>query len=299
MRDDESPVEVDVTLDRQVYEIGEAIRVKLRLTNRSASPVAIRQFVFDDERLAFAPPSAAHLVGPDGRDALLPYAEPATARLRDPGLSLGPHGEEWRLLPLSTFVDFKDPGRYTFWAELLDDRDRVAHGDRLHFELVDVAAAALRPSVVLSLHIVRTTLVATEPIDVEAVFANHGNAPVIILKPQEDSLSGWVNPVYRFAVIDERGRLLAPELRSGTMATPSYDATTQMAVPPGGTARVPLRLPDLPGLTTSGAYRIRLTYIVRDRAIGKGGTVLDRPMTWPAGTFVGRLESDTVTIHIR
>jgi hypothetical protein len=299
MRDDESPVEVDVTLDRQVYAIGEGIRVKLRLTNRSASPVGIRQFVFDDERLAFVPPSAAHLVGPDGRDALVPYAESAAVRLHDPGLSLSPHGEEWRLLPLSTFVDFKDPGRYTFWVELLDDRGRVARSDRLHFELVDVAAPSPRPAVVLGLDVARTTLVATEPIDVEAVFANHGNAPVIVLKPQEDSLSGWVNPVYRFTVIDEGGRLLPPELRSGTMATPSYDATTQIAVPPGGTARVPLRLPDLPRLTTSGAYRIRLTYIVRDRAIGKGGTVLDRPMRWPAGTFVGRLESDTVTIHIR
>src|SRR5262245_10089769 len=125
MRDDESPVEVDVTLDRQVYEIGEAIRVKLRLTNRGASPVAIRQFVFDEERLAFAPPSAAHLVGPDGRDVLSPYGEPATAGLYDPRLSLAPHGEEWALLPLSTFADFTRTGRYEFWLELLDDRGRV------------------------------------------------------------------------------------------------------------------------------------------------------------------------------
>jgi hypothetical protein len=298
MRDDESPVKVDVTLDRQVYEIGESIRVKLRLTNRGVSPVAIRQFVFDEQRLAFAPPSAAHLVGPDGRDVFAPYAEPPTAGLYDPRLSLAPHGEEWALLPVSTFADLSEPGRYEFWLELLDDRGRVAESDRLHFDLTD-SAATLRPPVALSLQPARTTLVATEPIDVEAVFANHGNAPAIVLKPQEDSLSGWVNPVYRFTVMDERGRLLAPELRSGTMATPSYDAMTRIAVPPGGTTRVPLRLPDLPGLMTSGTYRIRLTYIVRDRAIGKGGTVLDRPMQWPSGTFVGRLESNTVTIQIR
>jgi hypothetical protein len=41
-----------------------------------------------------------------------------------------------------------------------------------------------------------------------------------------------------------------------------------------------------------------LTYIVRDRAIGKGGDVLATPMHWDARTLVGRIESDEITIAI-
>lgn len=292
-------LEVALMLDRDVYAIGEPVRPRLRIGNTGEAPITIRGFRFDDEALAFSPPSAAHLVGPGGHDHLLPYA------VRGPGAAVGhplvvpPGDEEWAFLPLSTFAALREPGDYAFWIELLDDRGQIARSNRLPFRLVDLDAAAATPPVELSLSAARTTFAAGEPIDVEAVFTNRSPASLILLQPQEDSLWGWVNPVYRFTVVERDGRILPPALRTGTMATPAYDATTRFAVPPGASGQQPLRLPDFPGLRTPSEYRVMLTYIVRDRAIGKGGVVLETPMRWPEGTFVGRLESGELAITIR
>jgi hypothetical protein len=51
-------------------------------------------------------------------------------------------------------------------------------------------------------------------------------------------------------------------------------------------------------MRAAGTYRVRLTYLVRDRAIGKGGVVLDRLMEWDPEVFVGRLESNEVEVSV-
>jgi hypothetical protein len=140
---------------------------------------------------------------------------------------------------------------------------------------------------------------ATEPIDIEAIFTNKSDKPIIFLKPQEDSLDGWVNPVYQFTVVDNAGRSLALTLRCGSMATPVYNDSAQFIIASGGFYRQKVQLPLFPEMHKPGEYRVRLTYIVRDKAIGKGGVVLDKKMNWEKEVFVGRLESNEVTITIK
>lgn len=285
--------------ERDTYTIGEPIRPRLQAVNNTARVAELgRHFAFDWERLAFAEPDFVHLVGPGDTELLLPYR-------RDPAyfdpvapIAVAVGGEAWQYLPLYAHVHLREPGEYSFWLDLGDDLGRVHESNKVGFRLAESEASAPPELLGLTLRSHKSSFAPTEPIDLEAAFANGSGRPLTFLRPQEDSLYGWVNPVYQFTVLDGAGRGLAMAPRSGTMATPVYDGSARFVVAPGGSHGEALRLPDFPDMRDPGGYRVRLTYIVRERAIGKAGVLLEDRMGWPEGTFTGRLESDELRIII-
>jgi hypothetical protein len=286
-------------VEQAVYSMGEPIRLKLQISNNTGRQTGTGQgFVFNWEQLAFAEPNAVHLIGPGGADLALPYRREQSDAASLKPIVVDAGREEWLFLPIHAFFHLREPGQYAFWLELTDDRGAVHRSNCIGFQLVDVEASAAAGQVELTLQSGQPSVAASHlpPMDMEAAFTSKHPEPLIFLKPQEDSLSGWVNPVYRFTVVDGSGRVLAQPQRSGTMAIPTYNGSTQFVVPPGETRRQQLRLPGFEELRRPGEYRVRLTYLVRSKAIGKDGVVLESPENWDKQVFMGRLESNEVTI---
>jgi hypothetical protein len=285
--------------EQAVYSIGEPIRLKLQISNNTGRRTVTGQgFVFNWEQLAFAEPNAVHLIGPCGIDLALPYRREQSSAASLKPIVVDAGREEWLYLPIHAFFRLRELGEYAFWLELTDDRGVVHRSNRISFQLVDVEASVAAGQVELTLQSGQSSVAASHlpPIGMEAAFTSKHLEPLIFLKPQEDSLFGWVNPVCRFTVVDGSGRVLAQPPRSGTMAIPAYNGSTQFVVPPGETRRQQLQLPGFDELRHPGKYRVRLTYIVRRNAIGKDGVVLEEPENWDKQVFVGRLESNEVTI---
>lgn len=279
--------------------MGESICPKLELRNQGAFPIEIsRGFAFDWERLAFAEPNAAHLIGPDGQDKLLPYRRPASFREFRPPIRLEAGKAEWRYLPISHHLHLRGLGKYTFWLELLDNLGVLYRSDQITFQIVDIEYSLAPNLIELRLESGKSLFASGEPVFVRATFTNKSDQPTIFLRPQEDSFDGWVNPVYQFTVFDAEGRSLALARRCGTTATPVYDNTTEFTVEPGESAELHLRLPVFPDMKHPGEYRLSLDYIVREQVIGKGGDVLDKPMNWEERVFLGRIESNKIALEI-
>lgn len=292
-------VQVILHSERELYSVGESIRLKLELRNQGEFPIEIsRGFEFDWERLVFADPNAAHLIGPDGQDKLRPYERPASFGGFRPPIRLEVGKAEWVYLPISQHLHLRQLGIYTFWVELLDNLGVLHRSDQITFELVDIQYSLAPELVELTLESTRSFLTMGEPVLVRAVFTNKSDQPIIFLRPQEDSFDGWVNPVYQFVVFDVAGRSLPLARRSGSMAAPAYDKTTQFTVDPGQSRELNLQLPVFPDMKHPGEYRLSLTYLVRRQVIGKGGDVLDKWMNWEERVFLGRIESNEIGLKI-
>jgi hypothetical protein len=292
-------VQVILHSERQSYSVGESIRPKLELRNPGEFPIEIsRGFEFDWERLIFADPNAAHLIGPDGQDKLLPYRRPASFEGLRPPIRLEARKAEWLYLPISHHLHPRELGKYGFWLELLDNLGVLHCSNQITFQIVDIEYSLAPHLVELTLESTRAVLAAGEPVLVRAVFTNKSDQPTIFLRPQEDSFDGWVNPVYQFVVFDAAGRSLAPARRCGSMATPVYDKTTKFTLEPGESGELNLQLPIFPDMRHPGEYRLSLTYIVRKQVIGKGGKVLDKWMNWEERVFLGRIESNEIVLEI-
>jgi hypothetical protein len=292
-------VEVILHPDRTMYSVGESIRPKLELRNHRASPIEIPAFAFDWNMLAFSSPNAAHLIAPDGQDKLLPYRRSATFTDYVSPLRVEAGQTEWLYLPISQHLHLRQFGQYIFWLELQDNFGTRHRSNQIDFQLTDIKSSLPLELLELRLLPTKSAFANDEPVEVEAVFMNKSEQPIIFLKPQEDSFDSWVNPVYQFIVLDSDEHSLALAQRSGTMGTPVYNETTQFTVAPGHSRSQNLRLPDFPRMRDPGQYRVRLTYLVRDKAIGKGGDVLDQSMNWDQRVFAGRLESNEATVNIQ
>ena len=201
-------------------------------------------------------------------------------------------------LPIYAHFHLHEVGDYVFWLELLDEKGVLHQTNRIGFKLVDIEASVPTDHIELIIRPSKLTYTTQEPIEIEASFINRHDKPLTFLKPQQDSLYGWVNPALQFTVRDSLGGTLALARRSGTMAIPVYDATTQFTVAPGNSDVELLQLPDFPKMRQPGDYRVQLTYLVRKKAIGKAGTVLDREMNWSPDVFTGRIESNTTNITV-
>jgi len=296
---DVTAVTLTLHLDRDRVSIGESIRPQLEIRNRGARDVVFGTgFAFDWERLVFAGPNAVHLIDPEGLDLALPYRREQSYFSELKPISVAANREEWLYLPISAHLQLRQPGRYTFWVELCDSANNRYKSNEVSFTLSDVAGRTPADSVELSLRPAHTKYAGDEPVQIEVILKNHSDKEVILLKPQEDSFDGWVNPAYRFTVTDAAGRSLALPLRCGTMAEPVYADNSRWLMGPGNEQRLLLTLPKFIGMNQPGVYRLRLTYIVRDTAIGKGGDVLATPMHWDPRTFVGRVESNEITIAV-
>jgi hypothetical protein len=291
-------VAVILHADRDRYLIGESIGPKLEIRNDHEFPIEIAGgFEFSWDRCAFSPPNAAHLIGPDGQDRMIPYQRPVSFAGYGPPIKAEAEKSEWRYVPISSHLHLRQCGRYTFWLELLDSLGELHRTNRISFELLDVESSVLPELLDLTLE-ASQSFAMTEPVLITATFTSKSDRPIIFLKPQQDSFDAWVNPMYQFTVLDPDGRSLALARRDGTMATPVYDETTKFTVEPRQSHSESLRVPVFPEMCKGGDYRVRLTYIVREKAIGKGGDVLDRFMNWEERVFIGRIESNEVVLHI-
>jgi hypothetical protein len=297
---DATSIILGLHLDRTGYSIGESIRPKLRIQNRTPRRIVFNTgFAFDWERLAFAGPNAVHLIDPDGKDLALPYRrDPAYFESIEP-TAVEAGKDEWLFLPISAHFQLRKPGTYSFRIELSDDGKNAHKSNEVSFDLSDVGYSVAPHTIGLSLRSTRQSFAAGESVEIEAEFINNAEKALLFLKPQEDSPDGWVNPVYRFTVTDSAGRNLAMPLRCGSMAEPVYDEKTRFLIEPGGKHSMAMTLPRFPGLKQPGEYRLQLTYIVREKAIGKGGDLLDRVMQWDTRTFIGRIESGAILISIK
>lgn len=284
--------------DREKYSIGESVRLKLQMVNSGTEPVTISGFVFDWTRLAFSSPHASHLLDPRGTDLLRPFYQPSPVA-GSPSITVPGGGEEWLYLPITSHVRLQEPGNYSFWIELGDASGNLHKSNRINFSLEDVEYSVAPDLVDLSLRFLKPVWSPGERIEVEAVLHNKTNQPLIFLKPQDASFDGWVNPVYLFSVIDSEGRGLALAQPCGSMTTPIYDDDTTFRVQPGELFTQKLPLPVFPEMQKAGEYRVRLTYIVRNKAIGKAGEVLDKPMHWEPEVFIGRIVSSELTLTIK
>lgn len=285
--------------ERDRYAIGEPVRPQLQIENRDARALDIGAgFSFDWERLAFAAPNEIHLLDPEGHDLAAPYRRGADEPPGAPAMYIAPGKDEWLYLPVYAHIDLSRPGEYRMSVALADTGGALYASDEIRFRVEDIPAP--RPGAArIALTPRRAAFRADDPIEIEAQFINESDREIVFLTPQEDSFYGWVNPVYRFRVIDHRGRGLPLALRSGTMAQPSYPPDMRFAVAPRQTHTQILSLPDFPDIHSPGDYRVTLTYLVRDQAIGKAGVILDQEMRWPDDVFRGRIESAEVTIAIR
>lgn len=294
-RSDGQGVQVILHLEREEYSIGESVSPRLQVLNGKVSPVKISGFAFDWDELAFSEPNAARLIAPDGQDLMLPYKQPVDSGA---GIVVQAGGEEWQILPISSHLHLRRTGDYSFQLELADDQGDVWQSNDVRFNLKDVEYSDSPDLVELTVDPQNPSFAATDPIHIHARFTNKAEETLTFLKPQDDSLDGWANPIYQFTVTDDVGRELPLARRSGTMATPKYSDDTQFTLRPGGSHAETLRLPVFPKMRKAGEYKVRLTYIVRENAVGKGGVVLDRSMNWPRGVFVGRLASNETTVKI-
>ena len=297
MESQDPPIRLTVHADRDTFRIGESIRLRLRIRNATTAEVTFPRIAWNSEVLAFTPPTAARLTAPDGSDLLAAYARPDPYPLADPW-RVPPGAEEHFQLPLTPHLALRQPGEYRFTLAL-DEDGRVHEGNPVSFQLAEVEASLPPGALEMRLVFPKSTIRPGERITPEAVFVNHSGSPVVVLRPQQDSFDGWTNPSYLFHVIDAEGRGLPRALRCGNLATPAYDAAAFVTVPPGGMATVPLPLTDVPGLERPGPYRVRVIYIVRPEAIGVGGVAIAGTPVWPAGTFLGRLESNEATLWIQ
>jgi hypothetical protein len=285
--------------EKASYSIGEPIRPQLQILNNTAQQIESGQgFVFNWDRLAFAEPNAVHLVGPRGTDLALPYRREQSSAAALKPIILKPGTDEWLYLPVHAFFHLRELGEYELWLELADDKGALHRSNHVSFQLVDVGSSVPAGQLELTLKSNSSSFATSRAPDigVEAEFTNKHSEPLIFMTPQEDSFFGWVNPVYRFTVVDSSDRILALPRRCGTMRALLYNEAAQFVVPPGKTHRQQLRLPQFEELRQPGRYRVRLTYIVRATAIGKEGVVLEKRMNWDKRVFVGRLESNEVTI---
>jgi hypothetical protein len=296
MSDPETRVRLNLHNVNAVVCIGEPVNPELQAVNESGRRLKLgRHFVFDWDDLAFAEPDFVHLVGPDGAELALPYRrDPSYFRGRRP-LTIAAGKEEWQYLPVYAHFHLRAPGDYKFWLELADESGAVHRSEVAAFTLRDVEYSMPPGSLALA---IAPSPGASQAAEVEAVFTNSASRPLVVLAPQEDSFDGWVNPIYQFTVIDDAGRVLPLARRSGSMATPHYGASMRIILEPGRSRRLQLRLPDIPAIRREGNYRVRLTYIVRNRRVGKAGTVIDQPMNWDDDVFVGRVESNEITVRV-
>ena len=279
--------------ERNQFSIGESVTVKMEVINYSDQNVEVPGFQFDWDELVFRTPNDVRLIGPRGDDLMGAYRQSGSDALA--GISVQANNSEWLYLPISTYMETLVPGDYRFQVTLTADGESY-QSNVFAFSLKDVPTNAAKNEV--ELEIARSEPDELAELYLNTTFLNRSNRAITFLKPQEDSFSGWANPVYRFKVIDKNDRVIQQARRSGTMAEPVYDAQSMVTLLPGERLEQRLRLENFPLLAGSGTYRISLEYIVREDAIGKGGQILDRKMNWDPDVFLGRLVSNEVVITV-
>lgn len=278
-----------------VYTIGEYIAFDLQIINNDKVPIEFSNFTFDGIRLAFSSPNAAHLVGPDGQDLLLPYERFDLPYDYGSPMQVLPNSEKWSELIISNYLPLRKPGQYVFWVELSDNFGKMYKSNSMTFQLIDIEPSVSSDFIELTLSIPPKNKASffSERI-VEVTFTNNASTPLTFLTPQDGSESAWVSPVYQFVAVDNSGRFLAMPPRD-VHGKPVYDKTTQFTILPGESYRQQIMVPNYLEVQKPGEYQVSLTYLVRKHASSMG-ILLDDLMDWDENVFVGHLESNKIKI---
>jgi hypothetical protein len=291
--------EIQVTLTladaRELYTVGEIIALGLHINNDSDVPFVINNFDF--QRLVFAPPNAFHLLGPDGKDLLLPYSQTDGASNAISSTQVEAKGELWDYLPLSNYLHLRQTGNYTYWIELVDDEGKKYISNKINFSLMNPGASV--PTTLVDLLLrpeeLKFSDLAPDQVYLDAVLKNNSNVPLTFLKPQDGSLFNWIIPVYRFTLLDEIGRSLPLPPRSGTLPIPTYNEATMFTLQPGASFQQRLSPPFF--VQKPGEYKLDLTYIVYENHF-RMGTLSNESENWEEGVFIGMVKSNEITIII-
>jgi hypothetical protein len=268
-QEDNQEIQVTLTLayDRESYTVGEAIALGLHIINDSDVSFAIDNFDFLN--LNFSPPNTIHLLGPDGKDLLLPYSQTAFDNAVS-SIQVDAKGELWVYLPLSNHIHLRQTGSYTFWIELVDNKGKQHISNEINFTLMNPRTSIPTRLVELLLRPedLRVSNLALGQVYLDVVLTNNSNVPLTFLKPQDGSLFNWVTPVYRFTLLDETGRSLPIPSRSGTLGIPTYNEATTFTLEPGTSFRQKLSPPFF--VEKPGKYKMDLTYIVYENHFRMG-----------------------------
>jgi hypothetical protein len=155
-------------------------------------------------------------------------------------------------------------------------------------------------SVELRIQDARSDTRAGQILILDAVYRNTGTTPVTVIRPQDGSFHGAVPPYMDLEVLPIHGGPGVPVLEQGCgNCGGSYDEGTMIVIPPGGETTLRTPAPWFPD--AAGRYRVRMKYEVR--AGDYPGRRLDIPSedepprgNWPAGVFVGVVESPPLEI---
>lgn len=284
--------------DTDVSLLGEPVRIKMQIINNNSETISISGFRFDWEELTFFPPNSVHLLDPDKKELALPYECAPSDYEAISFIKVPAQGEEWFYLPLYRYFNFRKPGQYEFSLQLQDNKEKTFKSNIVYFTLKEDVTLLAPDKIDLKIEIQNKKVKTSEKIIITAVWTNQSTRTYTFLKPQDDSYNGWVNPVYQFIVKDSARRILPIALRSGSMATPRYDHSTMFSLKPESSFEQSLLFPIFPKMRQPGNYNIQLIYLVRKKQIGKGGKVLERDMAWDKDVFIGRIESNIITVQI-
>ncbi|MGA1867320.1 MAG: hypothetical protein ACMUJM_02120 [bacterium] len=279
------------------FLLGEPVSVKAQIINNTRDEISFPGFRFDWEELAFAPPNRVSLLDSRGRELASPYE--GVPALGYKSVTVPPEKEEWAYLPLYPYFFFTREGEYSFSLSLQDNQKRIFKSDTVRFTMKKDNSLKAPEGLELKLETKKEAIHFGDAISFDARFTNRSAQKRTFLKPQQDSYSGWVNPVYQFIVKDAKGRMLPMALRGGSMATPVYDSASMFSLSPGESGLVPLKLPPFPRMSSPGDYTISLIYLVRTKRIGKAGVILEEDTSWDKDVFTGRIVADPVTIRIK
>jgi hypothetical protein len=296
-QEDNQEIQVTLTLAdaRELYTVGEFIALGLHITNDSGVPFVVNNFDFLG--LAFSSPNAIHLLGPDGKDLLLPYSQTDGASNAISSTQVDAKGELWDHLPLSNYLHLRQTGNYTFWTELVDNEGKKYISNKINFSIMNLGSSIPTRLVELSLkpEDLRLSGLAYGQVYFDVVLTNNSNVPLTFLKPQDGSLSNWVIPVYRFTLLDETGRSLPLPSRSGTLGFPTYNEPTMFTLEPGKSFQQRLSPPFF--VEKPGEYKMDLTYIVYENHF-RMGNLSNESENWEERVFIGLLKSNEITIVI-
>lgn len=287
-------VELTLRLSEEHYQIGESFEWYLRIENRNAIPIQFPGFAYGSHSFGFSSPNAIHLIDPDGRDVMLPYAQ--LADLTDDAVPIEVQAQDtyWLDFAVPRRLRLRQPGRYTLWFEMQDNFGTLQRSNAVSFDVVDVEPSVSPELLELTLEFEKLSCMYTDNKHYEVIFTNKSDQPLVFLRPQYEVNLHVANPVYELTVIDHAGRTIPWAGTELELHEVIYDEHTQVTVAPGAAYREQFSLPHYAQmLERAGEYRIRVTYIVLDYDLMTG-----KPMDWGTEVFVGRLESNEVIFKI-
>ena len=190
-------------------------------------------------------------------------------------------------------------GDYKFWLDIEDSIGNTFKSDTISFKVILPEMGDYSNMVEMNISTAKNEISDTEEVKICINFINKSKNKLTFLKPSFDSFYGWTNPTYYFIVKEKLSECVIPlSLRSGTMEIPKYDDSKMFSIDSNKRESISIALPSFPKLSNPSDYTIQLIYLVRNKQIGKSGTILNEEMNWDKDVFVGLIESNIIDLNI-